>query len=153
MQHQNIKKLSYFLTIFNSNFNIGFGSPRTDVCSTCLELGERIKVEQDATKKHTLQTKLEVHKIRAKAFFSFLKEVRKRLLILSVDCQKNEPVLKLPDQAAYYSRQLYVYNLTIVARSSKSELSKENVYSYVWTKEEFLKGSNEISSVSSLTFT
>ena len=64
-------KQSYFRTLFN----IGFGSPRTDVCSTCLELTERAKVEKDTNRKATLGTELKVHKLRAKAFFSFLKNV------------------------------------------------------------------------------
>lgn len=36
-------KLEYFRKIFNTHFNLGFGSPATDVCSTCLSLSERIK--------------------------------------------------------------------------------------------------------------
>lgn len=36
-------KECFFRNIFNSSYNIGFGSPRTDACSTCLELSERLK--------------------------------------------------------------------------------------------------------------
>lgn len=38
-------KNSYFRFIFSTAFNIGFGSPASDVCSTCLSLAERIKAE------------------------------------------------------------------------------------------------------------
>lgn len=39
-------KLSYFRFIFNTKFNYGFGSPRSDVCSTCLSFQEQIKAEK-----------------------------------------------------------------------------------------------------------
>lgn len=29
--------------ILNNYYNLGFGTPRTDVCATCLKLGEKIK--------------------------------------------------------------------------------------------------------------
>lgn len=139
-------KLSYFRNIFNTNFNIGFGSPRTDMCSTCLQLKEKIKMSKNEVEKSDLQTELKVHNMRAKAFFSLLKEDREGLKTFSFDCQKNQPLPKLPDQATYYSRQLYVYNFTVVIGSSKSKLNKENVHCYVWTEDEHRKGSNEIAS-------
>lgn len=33
-------KKSYFHNIFNQNYNLGFGSPRTDVCLTCLHFNK-----------------------------------------------------------------------------------------------------------------
>lgn len=40
-------KQSYFRAVFNQDFNLGFGSPRTDLCSKCLEIQEKIKNEND----------------------------------------------------------------------------------------------------------
>jgi hypothetical protein len=138
-------KLSYFRAIFNTKFNIGFGSLRTDVYSTCLQLKEQIKVSKNKTKKE-LQTLFKVHNLRAEAFYPLLKEEREGLKIFSFDCQKNQPLPKLPDQATYYSKQLYVYNFTVVIGSSKSTLDKEKVHCYVWTEDVPQKGSNEIAS-------
>lgn len=44
---------SYFRHILNIEYNLGFGSPNTDMCSTCLQLGilEKIKKEKDEKKK------------------------------------------------------------------------------------------------------
>ena len=42
--------ISFFRNIFVRNFNLSFGSPRTDVCSTCLRLTESMKTENDQTK-------------------------------------------------------------------------------------------------------
>lgn len=139
-------KASYFRRIFNTHFNIGFGSPRTDVCSTCLQLEEQIKHEKNENKKNELMINKRVHKLRARAFYDLLKENYEYLLILSFDCQKNQPMPKIPDQITYYSRQLYIYNFTVVVGHSKTELKKENVYSYTWTEDILPKASNEIAS-------
>jgi hypothetical protein len=34
----------YLRKVFNTSFNIGFGAVRQDVCSTCLQLSENIKI-------------------------------------------------------------------------------------------------------------
>lgn len=34
-------KRGFFRRVFNRNYSLGFGSPRTDVCSTCLQLLEK----------------------------------------------------------------------------------------------------------------
>ncbi|XP_039297057.1 uncharacterized protein LOC120354249 [Nilaparvata lugens] len=92
-------KESYFRNIFNTNYNLGFRSPRTDVCSTCLCLQEKIKAESDPGKKSNLLIEKRVHKLRAKAFYNKLQDTDENLLILSFDCQKNLPIPKLPDQS------------------------------------------------------
>lgn len=89
---------------------------------------------------------MRIHKLRAKAFFKLLQKEEENEILLSFDCQKNLPLPKIPDQSVYYSRQLYLYNFTIVRGSSHHNLSKDNVYSYIWTEETAHKGSNEICS-------
>nr|CAH7760116.1 unnamed protein product [Callosobruchus chinensis] len=78
-----------------------------------------------------------IHTLRSQAFFSCLKEESPGLLTLSFDCQKNLVNPKVPDQAAYYSRQLYTYNFTIVIGSSKSRLTLDNVFIYTWMEHKF----------------
>jgi len=68
------------------------------------------------------------------------------LLIISFDCQKKPTVAPCSDQAAYYSRQLYKYNLTIEIGHSKFVYTKDNVFIYLWDQTEHAKRSNEISS-------
>lgn len=139
-------KPSYFRTIFNEDFNLGFGSPRTDVCSECIELQERIKTEQNASKKLELMIKKRIHKLKANAFFKLLRERDDNVAILSFDCQKNLVLPKVPDQSCYYSRQLYLYNFTIVYGSSKEPLNKDTTFAYVWTEDQYAKSSNQIMS-------
>lgn len=66
------------------------------------------------------------------------------MIVLSFDCQKNLVNTKVQDQIAYYSRQLYTYNFTVVRGSSETKLNKNNVFIYTWMEHEFHKGSNEI---------
>ncbi|KAI4455735.1 dna-directed rna polymerases i ii and iii subunit rpabc2 [Holotrichia oblita] len=109
-------------------------------------LSERLKHETDPHIKSTIMTEKRIHKLRANAFFDLLRENSNEIITLSFDCEKNLVLPKVPDQSAYYSRQLYMYNFTIVQGSSKSKLTKDNVFSYYWTEEKFGKGSNEIAS-------
>lgn len=101
---QPIATKALFRKVFNTEFNLGFGSPKTDICSTCLQFQEKIKVETDIGKKTELITLKRVHSLRAKAFYDVLKSQDERTLTLSFDCQKNQPLPKLPDQSTYYSR-------------------------------------------------
>lgn len=56
------------------------------------------------------------------------------------------PLPRIPDQATYYSRQIYIFNLTIVQGSSKHKLIKDNVFSYTWSELDRPKGSCETAS-------
>lgn len=109
----------------------------------------------DEEKKHKLEVLYAVHKKRAKAFFNFLhapelqpdgSELIDDTFVLSFDCEKNLQLLKVPDSAAYYSRNVYLYNFTIVNGYSTSELDKEKITAYCWTENQFTKNANLISS-------
>lgn len=141
-------KYDYFRSIFVKDFNISFKSPATDACSECIRLTEMIKVTSNPEDKQLCISKLRVHKLKAKAFYSMLKvPVQEDEVRLSFDCQKNLVLPKVPDQSAYYSRQLYFYNFTICEGSSKNHLNPSTVTSYTWMEHERTKGSNEIASM------
>lgn len=139
-------KQSYFRHIFNTQYNLGFGTPRTDVCSTCLQLTEKIKSCVVEATKITLMTEKRLHKMKAQAYFNLLREAEDGVEIFSFDCQKNQVLPKVPDQQAYYSRQFYIYNFTVVRGTSKSKLNPSTVTGFCWTENEYSKGSNEIAS-------
>lgn len=40
-------KQSFFRRIFNTKYNLSFGTSRTDVCATCLRYSEEMKVEKE----------------------------------------------------------------------------------------------------------
>lgn len=138
-------KYHFFRDIFVSQFNISFKSPATDACSDCIRLKEAIK-RVTGTEKISVMTTLTVHKLRAKAFYSLMKQDDPSTLILSCDCEKNLVLPKVPDQSAYYSRQLYQYNFTICEGHSKAKQNTDSVTIYSWCENEHNKGSNEIAS-------
>ncbi|XP_046661862.1 uncharacterized protein LOC124355023 [Homalodisca vitripennis] len=136
----------FFRLVFSENFNIGFDAPYTDKCSTCTRLECELATEKDAGKRETLKLNLKAHKVRADKFYKLLQENNDKELILSYDCQKNLVLPKIPDQAAYYKRQLYLYNFVICEGHSKVLLNSENTFSYLWTENQYAKGSSQIAS-------
>ena len=54
---------------------------------------------------------------------------------------------KVPDQQAYYSRQMYVYNMTVVRGPSGDKLDKDHVSVYTWTENQYKKDSSVCVSV------
>ncbi|XP_063219813.1 uncharacterized protein LOC134529541 [Bacillus rossius redtenbacheri] len=141
-------KYSLFRHIFQYNFNISFKTPRTDACSTCLQLTNQMKAATTGSEeKFDLMVKLRVHKLKASAFYSQIKERRtERTVVFTYDCQKNLVLPRVPDQAAYYSRQMFMYNFTMCRGHSKAPQNKDTVTMYAWLENERLKGSNEIAS-------
>ena len=107
-------KYDYFRRIFKRDFRIGFGSPKTDTCSFCERHRHKIKAEQNPRNNNMLMAQYVIHKRRAKAFYSLLNESRDGLKTFCFDHQQNQVLPKVPDKQAYYSRQLYIYNFTMV---------------------------------------
>lgn len=88
-----------------------------------------------------------VHKLRAKAFYDKVKEENSTQNLFSFDCEKILNMFKVSDQVAYYLRNVYSYNFTIVEGSSKSKSLQENVNAYFWTENVYPKAANQIASV------
>nr|CAD7401757.1 unnamed protein product [Timema poppensis] len=124
----------FFRNTFNENFNIGFDAPYTDKCSTCTRLEYQIANENDNNKKEDLNIEFKGHKIRAERFYEILRKKNDDELVISYDCQKNLVLPKIPDQAAYYKSQLYLYNFTICEGVSTSPQNKTNTFAYLWTE-------------------
>ncbi|CAN7944460.1 unnamed protein product [Ixodes hexagonus] len=139
-------KYGLFHRIFRTKFNLSFGTPRTDVCSLCLKNAHLIKTIGDPAKKQLVLTEQRVHKLKYKAFYALLRERRTDLKTFSFDCQQNQVMPKVPDQQAYYSRQLYHYNLCVVENQTDGSMPKHAVHCCTWSENESTKGSNQIAS-------
>nr|CAI5829027.1 unnamed protein product [Callosobruchus analis] len=139
-------KLSYFRRYVNTYYNIAFGSPQKDVCSTCLKVPELLKAAADQNEKQRIITEQRVHKLKAKAFYKLLQESGADIEVFSFDCQKNLALPKLPDQACYFSQQLNYYNFTVVNGRSRGKLDSSRVFSYLWLETDAPKDSNSIAS-------
>lgn len=64
-----------FRRLFVTEFNIGFKSPSSDVCTTRSLLDQRIKTfPTGSTERVNLMTQKRIHKLRANSFYSLMKE-------------------------------------------------------------------------------
>lgn len=116
------------------------------VCSFCLKIKHLITTSANPQDKNRYIIAKRIHTLRYKEFFNALKKKEDNVMVLSYDCQKNHVLPKVPDQSAYYSRQLYTCNFTVCRGTSKDSLGNDNVYIYNWLENEFPKGCNEIAS-------
>ena len=139
--------LSVYARIFYDRFNLSFRAPRTDVCADCFSLRQQISIKKREGKKqevHDLRVKLKLHLLRAKTFYSLLKNAKNECGILAVtfDLQKNLPLPRMNITDVYYKRQLWMYNLGIVIHGYHQ--STKDVFSYSWLESESGRGCNEI---------
>ena len=73
---------------------------------------------------------------------------RKTLFFTSKICfdmQQNQPLPKLSVGEVFYSRQIWLYNLTFVRHDTVAQ-SRENVSIYTWLETQSGRGANEVSS-------
>ena len=128
---------SYFRHIFVLRFNLGNKTPIKDAYSVCIELDVRMRAEKDHSKRNEIIIAQRLHKLRAKTFFSILRDADDNTIVLSFDMQKNQCLPNVLDQPAYFSRQLYFHTLCIVQGTSKCKLTKDSVLllldrGYIW---------------------
>ncbi|KAJ8876110.1 hypothetical protein PR048_024019 [Dryococelus australis] len=131
----------YFRNVFVTEYNISFDSPAVDKCSKCLQYEEWLKTNRND---RSMEIEFEAHKRCANAFYKLLKTDPENSITLSFDCEKKNLVLpKIPDQATYYSRQLYLFNFAMVEGTSKDRQPADKAHIYTWTEADGHKGSSE----------
>ncbi len=146
-----LASVSKFDKIFRTSFNLSFKKPRVDVCPYCEETQNRINAGVDVPENRAL---MKLHRARAKRFYKILREsaADSSNLCIAFDMQQNKPLPKTNVGEAYYSRQLWVHNLTFVVHNQARKQRKRNVHIYKWLESESGKGSNEIVSALSHLF-
>lgn len=142
IQCQEIPKVSFstFHRIFSNEFNIGFKSPACDICSMCQRLKHSILREKDPVKKQLLITERRVHRLKADAFYSLMKETPPNTRTFCFDLQQVQPLPKTPVNDAFYLRQLSYYTLCLVEHNTK------NPKLFTWTEDEAGRGATEVAS-------
>ena len=106
-EHHDKITYNYYYCTFVKQFNLGFGNPRQDVCSYCECTKSTIKAATNECAKRELITKLLVHRVRAKKFYTLLKELQPDDTITVVfDLMQNQALPKSSIGEAYYARQL-----------------------------------------------
>lgn len=121
-------KKSYYTYIFNNNFNLGFGNPKSDTCARCT-LGE------DADHLSNAQIAVQMMKAdRSKAMSSTSSH------FITFDLQKTMPLPKLSVSVAFYLRNLWLYNFGVHLVNSKIQ----NGYMQIWSEDQASRGCEEI---------
>lgn len=143
-------KASYetYRTIFNTQFNISFGLPRSDTCSTC----DRFTAEMNRLKKEgnleneirRLTVENEIHKKKAQRFYDEKRKAKNKarttndFVAIALDFQKNIYLPNVPTNDVYYLRQLSLYSFNIHVLSSGMSLF------YTYPEHFANKGSDEV---------
>ena len=139
------RQVTYFLyrSVFGSDFNLGFGRPSTDKCSTCEQFKLRIKdpslSEEDS---RVIAAEFIIHRRRSCKFYDLLNEVPDDSVTLCFDVMENLVLPKTPivQVQAYYSRQLYMYIFAVVLHRGRGmPQTKEDVYFHTWLESEACK--------------
>lgn len=134
-------KRSFFYHIFNTKFNLGFGSPATDVCTFCYRLKNFIKFEKENNaSRNAIISQLRIHKLSAKQFNIELKNSPDNSVSYCFDLQQIQMLPKLPIQEAFYASQLALYNFCIM------DLQTQTPDFYSWIECQASRGPNEIGS-------
>lgn len=87
-------KKTFFTKIFETKFNLGFGTPACDSCSYCYRTKTEIQNCLDMAEKQTLITNRIIHKRRAKAFHSLMKAKPEGSMTYIFDLQQVQPIPK-----------------------------------------------------------
>jgi len=139
-----IVKYPFFAKHFNENFNLSFGSPKSDTCQTCDKLQNLISSEEDIEIKSTLVSEKEAHLMKAELFYTDLRELSKNarkntdIEVLSFDFQQNMPLPHIPCGDVFYKRQLWCSNFCVY--SAKTRFA----HFFMYDESSVKKGQNEV---------
>ncbi|XP_039275957.1 uncharacterized protein LOC111056390 [Nilaparvata lugens] len=146
-KHPGICSPAYFYEFFHENFNLRFGRPQIDTCSTCEELSIKLKNPHlnDAAKR-VATAELMVHKRRAKKFYNKIQEEamnpknESHVLSICMDFMQNLSIPQIPVQQTFYLRQITVNVFSI------HNIKQRTAKVYVYHEGEANKTPNEVCS-------
>lgn len=144
--NKKIASYSKYFRIFSQEFNLSFGHPRQDICSWCSEMAVKIKKTEDPIKKEELVKELNEHKALSKNFHKIMHETKSDTISVAFDMMQNQPLPKLSVTEVFYSRQVWLYNLTFVITSAEHQ-NIDNCFLYTWLESDSGRGPNEITSI------
>lgn len=132
-----------YLRIFNSDFKLGFGLPRSDTCKMCDELYIKMKNSHRETEMSRISEELRLHHKTAYTQLNIYTSIAKNCnttVVLCVDLQQVLLTPNLTHSDMYYQRQLSNYNFCI------HNMGENIGYMYLWHEQIGKRGSAEIAS-------
>ncbi|KAL2098322.1 hypothetical protein ACEWY4_007529 [Coilia grayii] len=143
-QNHDLVSYSLYYSVFRHSFNLVFGHPATDACSSCAKFQFRVKdpsLGEDEKRRETAMYIL--HRRRARVFYDMLGKVEHDAVTVCFGMMQNLVLPRTPIGQAYYSRQLYMYVFGVVLHHGKgSRQATDDVHLYTWMEHENTKGSN-----------
>lgn len=156
-------RVSYemYRRIFNNSYNISFGYPRKDTCSTCdvhviklKQMDSEIASSKDETQKqvllkekHSIETAQKLHLMKASQFYSRKRTARNKakgnqlFAAFCMDFQKNLPLPNISTSDVYYRRQLSFHSFNIHL------LGNNVVWFYTYDETVARKGADDVTSM------
>lgn len=135
--------LFLFRKIFTEKFNIGFGYPRKDTCSTCDEL--TVKLNSAPTPELVAEKELHLRKARVfydrKAAAKSAAQQSETKAALVFDYQKNLSCPNITTNDVYYKRQLSFYSFNV------HNLATDDGYFYCYDETIAKKGADDVASM------
>ena len=114
-----VVKYKYYLNVFNKEFNLSFGQPRSDMCPICDKFHIDIEAMTDETRKNTLINQRNIHQQKADSAYYMLNlycqkaQADSSLEVYTFDFQQNLPAPSISAGDMFYSRMLWTYNFGI----------------------------------------
>ena len=142
-------KYASYKHIFDTEFNIGFGSPRSDTCLKCDQLEQEVEALKAAGDVEGLEAKeneRRLHHTKADNGYELLSNKAKETKLKDhVDCytfdfQQNLPLPKLTTNDMFYARQLWLYNFGV------HDCKVDDGIMHVWHEGIAGRGSSEVCS-------
>lgn len=129
------------------DFNLAFGHPSKDVCSTCVKSRLKLKdPELTGDEKRTEAVLYLLHRRRGRKFCDLLNAVEETFTI-AFDVMQNLVLPKSPISQTYYSRQLYQHVFGAVHHRGHGQIQrKEDIHLFTWLENQNKKDSNMVAS-------
>lgn len=124
-------KVSFYRHIFETKFNLSFGHPKSDTCSTC-DSGQKSSEHEE-----NYRFAFHIQKLNRQDAAT-----DKTKCYITMDLQQTMPLPKLSTSKAFYLRQMWFYNFGIHCVTHLGHKS----YFFNWTEDVANRGSNEIGS-------
>lgn len=133
-----------FRHVFNTQFNLRFKPLKVDTCKTCDSIESNLKSSCGKEYEEYLIAKEDHHSLVQKYKMSFkeqnddAKKSYEKIVIRTFDLQRALELPYLTTSVAFYSRQLWLYNLCVY------DEVRQKGYMYAWPESVASRGSQEI---------
>ncbi|MEM6612842.1 MAG: hypothetical protein AAF652_11440, partial [Cyanobacteria bacterium P01_C01_bin.72] len=139
-------KYSFYKHIFLTEYNLGFGQPRTDTCSQCDRLQNKIENATNEAEKKKLEDEKRCHVTKADNAYNLLKNLQKsaaedeKTAMYTFDFQQNLPSPTLHSNDMFYCRMLWTYNFAL------HDCKTQDGIMHLWDETIAKRGSSEVCS-------